>query len=1183
MQPEQPALLPPVPSARLAELMVRVCGVAQRHHTPPLHYAQTEGRHQVEPHHNTGSFLSNICIEELFHEPHPRRGHDRVPVPFYWGDSFQYGQGRLLGTVLGCLTGLVGVELADGRRPVLYACTVVLTFIGSYIQGSPTCGPIGNGMSNGVISVVLQYTNKDGAIVRIEQNCFAVILYFIVTSLVWPVRCQTKVRTGFDGCMRMGREVTDRLLRNLDLPHSATAVSSDAMALLNEMKKKIYQQLQNLNGARLEPTMDSADFPEMAWRMLVATQRKLLVTLLMMRHAYATFMSSTIGEGAADPRSGNDEASGGACAAATSISVHWVVLHRISPYTRQLSLLLYEAMEMYLLLMSKVTFVPTSELTRLRLGMMQCYDRIVAVYIETIQHELQDSDVDGDDGGFDDDDDDMAGTAVKQEESAEKATAPATAGVCAPVFTPSGLLVDAEVRENKSFLNSTTLLKSHTDLHPRRRRRKMSKSAKPEREKGDTGGGRIAYKLTPGERQRLRDYMLGQHTSSALNTSSFTSATAMAAGVESDRLSAAPGNVDADASIGSHSMLNLNATFFDCRASMFDPVLLRNAGIVVQEPVHEEPEAGRSNSTVSATLSTHHSTAHSSRQQSFSNRRSSAMNVDGTVFIEVPVRGASAVTLPPFPAGLDRSSASERSDGGAVPEPSSLGHGGTSAVPLDCKELDSIASMPPVDATPSTSKAKMLAPRPSVLQRSTVILTNASLTAAPGRVADASANAQGLSGSGPHNSNAGGEAADQAAPSHGTLLNNSSMFMAATAGGARAISGDVFALGRAARAALQPHLGLMGALQQADRPHGADDHACHDDGMGERSSTNMAAPLRDAALGPAPGTQGAHDERNTAAEGSPGLVLGGTLRGAAAASGSGNAGTADGEGDGRESREAVGTLLSDRGTHPDSTAGRAAERTLSSQVAATVPIPTAAAAGADAAADERAASSGANALPSNVDANGSFHAAGPAIPEALRAYVEGLAAHQQQQAPPPPALLGKTSYITLSSNLPVMNRTLPGGGSGLGNPAANAEDSVRAGPMPPTASAVAAAPSSGGGAHAGSTSVFHDAAPLAVAGGAASPEDTCARSFGVNNTSDIADMLRSFCGTHSFSPALLRLLQSDSEDGDKSDTDEYVLTNSDIHSLEAFLFGLRSLITQVGDIERYLLEVVHEVEMAKKL
>lgn len=46
---------------------------------------------------------------------------------------------------------------------------------------------------------------------------------------------------------------------------------------------------------------------------------------------------------------------------------------------------------------------------------------------------------------------------------------------------------------------------------------------------------------------------------------------------------------------------------------------------------------------------------------------------------------------------------------------------------------------------------------------------------------------------------------------------------------------------------------------------------------------------------------------------------------------------------------------------------------------------------------------------------------------------------------------------------------------------------------------------------------------------------------------------------------------------------EFVLTNRDIHSLEAFLFGVSILITQLDDLEKHILAMVHSNEMAKKL
>ncbi|KAG5509861.1 hypothetical protein JKF63_07506 [Porcisia hertigi] len=95
------------------------------------------------------------------------------------------------------------------------------------------------------------------------------------------------------------------------------------------------------------------------------------------------------------------------------------------------------------------------------------------------------------------------------------------------------------------------------------------------------------------------------------------------------------------------------------------------------------------------------------------------------------------------------------------------------------------------------------------------------------------------------------------------------------------------------------------------------------------------------------------------------------------------------------------------------------------------------------------------------------------------------------------------------------------------------------------------------------------------------------RGTGVNNSSsnmgNAVELLRSFAGTQIPNTTLLRLLQPDDDVGGEDNKSEYVLANSDIHSLEAFLFGLRALITQMEEIERYLLEVVHGMEMAKKL
>ncbi|ESS66401.1 hypothetical protein TCDM_05032 [Trypanosoma cruzi Dm28c] len=46
---------------------------------------------------------------------------------------------------------------------------------------------------------------------------------------------------------------------------------------------------------------------------------------------------------------------------------------------------------------------------------------------------------------------------------------------------------------------------------------------------------------------------------------------------------------------------------------------------------------------------------------------------------------------------------------------------------------------------------------------------------------------------------------------------------------------------------------------------------------------------------------------------------------------------------------------------------------------------------------------------------------------------------------------------------------------------------------------------------------------------------------------------------------------------------EFVLSNQDIHSLEAFLFGVRALTVQLGELQKALLEMQHAEELAKKV
>ncbi|KAH9598306.1 hypothetical protein LSM04_001096 [Trypanosoma melophagium] len=301
--------------------------------------------------------------------------------------SFTYAVNRVLGTVLGSLTALLAVKIADGSRWVLYIAVAILSFVGAYIQTSAEYLAAGNAVCNSVISIITQYTNPAAAMVRIEQNVFAILIYFCISMTIWPMRANKKVRMSFDISLRCFREVTSLLLRNLDMPEDVSEVNSSSIDILKEWNKKIKRQSAFLRGAITEPTLVGADFPEIPWRKLIAAQWNLWSVLSMMRFAYYTFMSSKVDD-------------------ATELSVHWVVLRRISPYAKDLCDLLYATIDLYLLSLGKTTVVPISHLTRLRHGMLEAEQRIVEVYIQTICRKLggessEEEDGDGDEGfGF---------------------------------------------------------------------------------------------------------------------------------------------------------------------------------------------------------------------------------------------------------------------------------------------------------------------------------------------------------------------------------------------------------------------------------------------------------------------------------------------------------------------------------------------------------------------------------------------------------------------------------------------------------------------------------------------------------------------------------------------------------------------------------------------------------------
>ncbi|CCW70281.1 unnamed protein product [Phytomonas sp. Hart1] len=281
--------------------------------------------------------------------------------------SFHYATGRLQGTVLGSIAAYMSVEIADRRLMMLYAMVFVLSFIGGFVQAAPNYYALGNAIVCSTISVVTQYTNSAAAMTRINQNCFAIVFYFVIACTLWPMHGTTKIRMDLDVSLRCFRESSTRLLCNLDMPYDFSEVVADSAALLEEMSSKIASQLAHIPGAIEEPSLSSAEFPEEAWRKVIQSENKLHSALSMMCLAYSIFMSSSP-------------------ASQTSLSVHWVALHRIAPHAKDLSDLIFSAVDLHLMIFSKSVVVPTSHFTRLHTSMIETYEAILDIYIETIHY-----------------------------------------------------------------------------------------------------------------------------------------------------------------------------------------------------------------------------------------------------------------------------------------------------------------------------------------------------------------------------------------------------------------------------------------------------------------------------------------------------------------------------------------------------------------------------------------------------------------------------------------------------------------------------------------------------------------------------------------------------------------------------------------------------------------------------
>jgi hypothetical protein len=289
-------------------------------------------------------------------------------------ESFQYASNRVLGTVMGSLTALFAVQLADGELWQLYVYLGLLSLVGNFVQTSIPFAQAGNAMVFSVISIISQYADKNAAMNRIQQNIFSITVYFAITYIIWPIRSIEKLKLELDSAIRSYRETMYKLLGNLDAPLSDISdVINAAEEHWNENARRVRREESLVPAAVREPTMIGVAFPEQPWLRLIQSQKTLSSLAWMLRFAFQTFEQST-------SVSPGDR------------SLHWVVVKHIAPQARELSELIFAACDLYLLALSNAEMVPVQHLVRLRTHMMDVYKTMIARYTEALILRLENED-----------------------------------------------------------------------------------------------------------------------------------------------------------------------------------------------------------------------------------------------------------------------------------------------------------------------------------------------------------------------------------------------------------------------------------------------------------------------------------------------------------------------------------------------------------------------------------------------------------------------------------------------------------------------------------------------------------------------------------------------------------------------------------------------------------------------
>ena len=273
-------------------------------------------------------------------------------------DSFHYAINRVLGTVIGSVCAFIGAEAADGHFWWLIFSIAVVSCAGAFIQTSPINTILGNAMLWSTISISSQYSSRQAAAKRIQTNVFAVIVYLVVASLVWPIRATSRIFFECESSLRAFRDATSELCSGLSEGGAGAdyiKVVDRSGGMIKDFKRRIDTQVAYLRASGTEPTLAGNPFPTEQWSKMIRCLYNLHSVLGTMQFAYFSFKSSS----SVAFRTDGDESS------------HAHLANVMGECARLVGNLLASSADLYIILLRNAGAVSTNHLVRLRVRLIQ--------------------------------------------------------------------------------------------------------------------------------------------------------------------------------------------------------------------------------------------------------------------------------------------------------------------------------------------------------------------------------------------------------------------------------------------------------------------------------------------------------------------------------------------------------------------------------------------------------------------------------------------------------------------------------------------------------------------------------------------------------------------------------------------------------------------------------------------